>query len=541
MFCVRCGAVITEQGSFCPECGVPLVQQEIPAQQESPVQQEIPVRQEIPAQQEIPRQQTQQHYAEAPTDPTPKKQPKREKKPVKKGLLIAIIVGVVLLAGGITAGVLYLNWYNSDEQVAIRAVEQEDFEKAIEALDGDYDTEGGKALLEKLRGKITDVKERFLSEECSYELAQKELGDLRAYGVEQLNPELDEAARLIETVNTSRTHHSTARRYLDSGNYVDAIAEFRLVSEEDPNYETAKKELDGAVNSFRDDVLAQAAERAASEDYLGAVAILEDALRTLPNDQKLTEQREIYTSDNASKLRSQALEEAEQLANKKDYLGAMKTVKTLMNGDTSDTELNRLYEKYCDAYISQVIEKAEEQAADGNFTAALATIGDGLKNLPGEQKLLDKKTELEKRKPQPLNELLIINQSDWPRWNEGAPVDPFGNDYSGAFNYLIFSEYKYYYDEIQHYVEYRTYQNYSTLRGRIGPYTEMAEDGVCYLQVYVDDQLKYTSPMVYRKTDTFDFAVDISGAEYIKLVYVIPKTERSIIVAAILSNLELAP
>ena len=53
----------------------------------------------------------------------------------------------------------------------------------------------------------------------------------------------------------------------------------------------------------------------------------------------------------------------------------------------------------------------------------------------------------------------------------------------------------------------------------LAPHTNIPEKASGQIQIYVDDKLIYTSPMVGRKTDKFEFEVDITGAEYVKIVY----------------------
>ena len=554
MFCEKCGAALPDGAPFCGNCGAA---QQMNAQQpiaQQPVQDYIPqqaAEEYVPeqiAQEYVPQQQEyvpQQEYI--PTEPAPRKekppkQPKPPKKKMAKWKKILLLTGIALVILGALAGYLYLRWYNSDEQVALRAVEKEDYEQAIELIDGKYDSKEGKALLESMREKITGAKDGFLSEELSYQAAKKAISDLRAYDVAELRSELDEADRYLDDLNTSRTCFDTAEEHFAAGNYEKAMAAYRGVIETDPNYSQAQTQLEAAITAYREEMLAQAAEKAEKKEYADAIAILDNALRVLPGDSALQTQRELYAAEGAAKDRSDTLKDAADSAAKGDYAAAMSLIKALLADNADDAELKAAYKKYYDKYIEQVLAEVDEKLAAKDYTGAAAAINAGLRVAENDAKLLAKRDEIEASKPVSLSEELIINSRDWPTWNKGTPVDPFGNDYSGAFNYVIFDFNRgYSSSEITFYVEYRTYGKYTSLEGRIGPYTTMDTNGQCYLQVYTDDQLKFTSPTVYRKTDAFPINVDITGAEYVKLVFVCPKDQSYRTIGAILSNLAFVP
>ncbi len=108
-----------------------------------------------------------------------------------------------------------------------------------------------------------------------------------------------------------------------------------------------------------------------------------------------------------------------------------------------------------------------------------------------------------------LSDLRVINTHRWS-WNLGTPTDTFGTDHSDGCNYVIVSL-------GEAYIEYRLEGKYSKLTGTIAPHENMGENGQGYVHIYADDKLVYSSPTVFRKTDPFDFSVDVSGADYIKI------------------------
>lgn len=105
-----------------------------------------------------------------------------------------------------------------------------------------------------------------------------------------------------------------------------------------------------------------------------------------------------------------------------------------------------------------------------------------------------------------------LNSSRW-YWNDGKAVDPFGNDFSGACNYVIFHNKGY----GERSIEYRVYGDYKMVTGVLAPHAETDQNVTSTVLVYADDKLVYTSPTIGQKTDAFTFSADISSAEYIKI------------------------
>ena len=104
-------------------------------------------------------------------------------------------------------------------------------------------------------------------------------------------------------------------------------------------------------------------------------------------------------------------------------------------------------------------------------------------------------------------------------WDGYYPEDPYGNSYSSARNYFIYhgdsGDHRYTYST---YAEYRLSGEYSELSLTIAPHSDFGVDGASYVQIYVDNVIKYTWPIITAKGGTYDTAVDLTGADYLKIV-----------------------
>ena len=186
-----------------------------------------------------------------------------------------------------------------------------------------------------------------------------------------------------------------------------------------------------------------------------------------------------------------------------------------------DNDLSKKIEEYEKKFIAAALEAADKFMADRDFKSAQTTINDAIKVVGNDSSLEAKLKEIEDHAPVLLSSLTALNSGDWgfspiQNWNIGAPLDPFGNDYSESVNYTIIEDH-WSNDNNSNYAEYRLYGKYKYIIGYLAPYTSISENGSVYLQITADDELVYTSPVITRKTDRFPFSVPISGAEYITI------------------------
>ena len=348
----------------------------------------------------------------------------------------------------------------------------------------------------------------------------------------------------------------------NSENYGEAIAKVQEGLEEYHNSD----ELDDKLNeltALQTDfeiaaVIAEADKLASGADYEGAIAKLEAGLSLYPNSTSLQNKVSEYTDALSVEDKAQTLADAKALADAGEYESAMSLIKAAQEaygtnkeyddvyatyhkahsleeakayvdgGDyasaivllsnaqkinANDVDLISTYNAYCDSYVTSVLTNTDAFLAEKKLDEAIAEVNAALKVLPSNQALKDKKDELQAAKPIAITSLDQLNAQYWT-WNEKTAEDPFGNDYSSSCNYFVKTNQTI----TPSYVEYRVYGNYSCLSGIISPHANIGERYNGVIQVYADSVLVYTSPTVTQKTDAFTFEVDISGAEYIKIV-----------------------
>lgn len=537
-YCSHCGKKLDNRMMFCPECGSTIDVVTPPVVETTSAPLEVEKVSKISKEGGITTAKT------------------------SKKKIIPILCVVLLLVGLCIGGYFGVTWYFSDEQKLMRNLDSGNMDAALELVESNITLRVDENLVKALAKRIEDTKAAFAEGKLEYSEAGLEFDTIEKFKVKKIAEDLEQARVYVDELNQSRTCFATAEGFYADGEYVDAMEWYAKVIEEDSNYEAARAKHTESVNKYRDLKMAEAKEYAVSENYTAAIQLLNTALTVIPGDSIINEQIAVYEKANLDKVRNEALDTASQYAEDGDYaeailvlLSAQKELpddiqisakleayrdayatqvnqglledagEFVAKGDyasailllknNTDAEVKTVYEAYCDEYEKLVLEEVDLLIANREYNEAILYLKDALEVLENHSVFVDKLAYLESIKPVSVLKLIEINRSDyWEEWNSGNPVDPFQNDYSHAVNYCIITCRSY-----KNYVEYRTYGKYDTISGTIAPYVDIGNDKSAYLQIYVDEELVYTSQTITRKTDAFDFTVDISGAEYVK-VYV---------------------
>ena len=318
-----------------------------------------------------------------------------------------------------------------------------------------------------------------------------------------------------------------AEALADKNDYEGALSTIKEGQSTYPDSEDLQKKFDEYTEKInggeteKETILANAKKLADNGDYASAMEIIEKAQKTNSSD-------EDYKKAYASYQKSYALNQAKTYADDSDYANAVTTIEEAKKNNSSDADLISAYNTYASDYAEQVVKEADGLLEKNNYSGAIEAVKKGLKTVPDNQTLKDKQSAIEKTKPVSLSTLSAFN-GGW-EWNNLDPTDPFGNDYSSASNYVVFSneewgtvtdqegsmEEKNGYRQV--YAEYHTEKKYNRLTMQLAPYSTIGEEKTAFIQVYADDELVYTSPTIAQKTQAFSGEANIAGAEYIKII-----------------------
>jgi len=269
--------------------------------------------------------------------------------------------------------------------------------------------------------------------------------------------------------------------------------------------------------------LEEAASLAEAGNYVSAMDVLKKALDTYGGDTDCQAAYDQYQQENIAKIKSDALTAADNLAQQGDYLGALTEIRQASTFTGEDAVLHSMADTYEDAYVSGIFSQADAYLAENNITAAKTILQNAAAELPDNEAVKTRLAEVNKYKTVLLDTLSPINGGF--TWNEGEPGDPFGTSYSDAQNYSIFHGY---HDNLviqsghkvnaNYTAEYKIGKNYNCLSFTISPYSDFGKDSKSYVQVFVNDTLRYTSPRIGQKSQPFQTPlIDLSDAEYLMI------------------------
>ena len=227
-----------------------------------------------------------------------------------------------------------------------------------------------------------------------------------------------------------------AEALADKNDYEGALSTIKEGQSTYPDSEDLQKKFDEYTEKInggeteKETILANAKKLADNGDYASAMEIIEKAQKTNSSD-------EDYKKAYASYQKSYALNQAKTYADDSDYANAVTTIEEAKKNNSSDADLISAYNTYASDYAEQVVKEADGLLEKNNYSGAIEAVKKGLKTVPDNQTLKDKQSAIEKTKPVSLSTLSAFN-GGW-EWNNLDPTDPFGNDYSSASNYVVFS------------------------------------------------------------------------------------------------------
>ena len=491
--------------------------------------------------------------------------PTGNKKTPKKFLVIAI--SVLLIAALGTGGYFFLSNKASENYAnqVVEALQSGDYSEAVAVFNDKIDDKNMGTLEDNLLKRLDDLKNGYKSETIDYSVAIMEINTIRKFRISSLSGKINSVEQYIESINTSRTAFNTAQTLFDSGDYAEAINQYKQVIGEDPNYEQAKDGVKNATDQYRQTSLASAKEYADKSDYDQAIFILNSSLDVIPNDSEITQQiniykakQETYNKQQQNVRRQNAMDDAAGYASDKDWDRAIATLNTALEELPNDNALMERLETYKtqqqNAKRQAAINTANGYADEKDWINAIATIDSALEELPNDpaliEKLSDHKAAYEDYTISAANSLVaqkkydeaaaLVNKAladlsgnvtlqemlrkiDDSRpvslftltplnggWESSKDVleDSLGRTYSVTLPYAVTGN---------AFGEYYTNGKYSAIRGRIVPYKGFYENSKTQFRVYADDVLIYASADVGQKTLEFEFDVNISGTEYIKV------------------------
>lgn len=283
MICKQCGTNLPEESLFCYKCGCKIEEVE-----EKENLEKIEIKKE-----KIEEVQTS----------------KKNKITLNKNLFVAFIIAIIVIIFALTFSI-----FRPSRQV-LSAIDSNNYEKAksifVERIERNTsDVEKVKA---KIIEEIENTKQSYLENNISYDDAIAKFEGISKLGI--LFFETSEGKKYVLSLKNSREAFLRAEEYLNSGNTIESIKEYKKVIDTDSNHANALSQIETLLPKYKGSVLKQIEELVASEDYKTIIKILDEATNILPDDEELKSKKSVY-----SKLLSEqvALQKEQEIAKLRD-------------------------------------------------------------------------------------------------------------------------------------------------------------------------------------------------------------------------------
>ncbi len=309
-----------------------------------------------------------------------------------------------------------------------------------------------------------------------------------------------------------------------------------------------------------DKIIEKAQVLADSEDFVSAIAIIEDGLEEYSSENKLQDKLDEYSVMLAEQVKTQTLADAQVLADAGEYKKAMSMIKAAQEAYGDDKEyftayksyhkvyslveaekyaadgdypsaikiiaeakqvnennvdLISVYNTYCDTYLEVVFISVDSLVAQRKYDEAIAVLDSTEKEIGYNEQLDRKQEEILNSRPitKNLTELKLIESSYNYELIPGSMIDSYGNSYANV---------GFFEDCGTHSAKFYTQQKYRSLYGTIAAPDSMASSDIfdvsVVVYIYADNQLIYTSPKISRETKPIEIDLDITNADTITIV-----------------------
>lgn len=197
---------------------------------------------------------------------------------------------------------------------------------------------------------------------------------------------------LLTSLFSAASAYETAEQKMNSGNYVEAMAQLGQIPEDSDLYADAQQKLIEATTAYKASVLEQAEAYVQAENYTGAISVIEYALTIIPGDLELQKKLDEYQTSYHASVVSAALTESTALQSQGNYIDAINVLKEAIASIGEDSQLQTAYNTCLTSYKASILSEAEEMARNNDYLRAWEIINEAFSIL-GEDSDLTSKAE----------------------------------------------------------------------------------------------------------------------------------------------------
>lgn len=260
-------------------------------------------------------------------------------------------------------------------------------------------------------------------------------------------------------------------------------------------------------------IIAEADVLAADGDYEGALTKIKAALVTYPKSEELKSKETEYTEAFTAQVKAKKLEEANNLANSGDYIGAYRQIAEAIAIIGEDPELRAKATEYEDSYVSTTVIEINEYIEENDFNSAKNLLTTALAVFPTNQTLLAESEVLKNAMPKSIMDVCPPYKTKhcemWTNLSMG------GNKYAAGFSIGAKTGFTNWGEE--GYALFNLSKKYRMLSFEVGNIDERGSETGQALYLYLDNQLVWSLDLDPEALPT-RYDIDVSGATQMKFV-----------------------
>lgn len=204
---------------------------------------------------------------------------KRYKKSITTKSIITTSIAIMVL--------ISLFVFNNNSYAKFKRLLREGNTKATIMIFNEMEKEDKDKARNYLTNEANKIEKDFINNKVNYDEASSLLQEIGDTGI--ISQEVSNTKKLIDDLYKSRKAYINVVNYFEKGDFKNVITEAEKVIERDEDYESAKEYKDKAIIKFKEEIIDEAKELAAKKDFIKAIDLLEDI------KEMITDAKEIET------------------------------------------------------------------------------------------------------------------------------------------------------------------------------------------------------------------------------------------------------
>ena len=425
-----------------------------------------------------------------------------KRKKSRAWIWIVILIPVLAAVIGTVVGISM--WYNAPKQQLDRALEADDYSQITKLLP-QLEEEDLEEAAVYMKDYAEEALQRYNKGETEYTAAYELIDRVQRLFPDV--PELKNAVARMKALKLSKENYLAGKNAAKSGDVENALKYLESVVEEDTNYQDAQTGIAEVKADYKASVLQEARKLAEAGDFMGAQAVLLNSTAILGEDADILAESENLKDMEHEAYVTSMLETAQEMADEGDYLGA---VALLEQATREDPRFGQKIDLYMQDYKDEKLKEAAELAAESKYEEAVKILEGALKHMSDDETLQKKIQEYKDLYP-----VLLIHMS--PSNGEDCTAGWNASTANGTIyrNGLLFAMYPQVAEET--YTEYKPNGKYKRFTGTWLVESATSEGFIGKIRVYVDGSLKYELSSLTINSRVSEMDLWIEGAKTIRI------------------------